>query len=166
MRTVIVLLTFLIAGINLNYSQTLSPSLLSSAGEFFTAPSFSLSMTVGDLVISTAGSGSIILTQGFQQPDLVIETFLSEKMIDWEVRAWPNPVTDKLNISISLPSPMILNLEILDLNGRSILLQQTRGPDTYHQLLLDLQQLVNGFYIMKVYSEDHRVQKIIKLEKY
>ena len=44
---------------------------ISSAGNHFNNSSGSISFTIGECIISTANSATLILTQGFQQPILV-----------------------------------------------------------------------------------------------
>jgi hypothetical protein len=48
--------------------QTLSPDVISSAGNYFETPNASLSWTLGETAAETFTNGNIILTQGFQQP--------------------------------------------------------------------------------------------------
>ena len=51
-------------------SQTLSPEVNASAGDYYTNSSGSLSVTIGETVIETYFGANGILTQGFQQPFL------------------------------------------------------------------------------------------------
>ena len=55
-------------------AQTLSPSVISSAGGYFNAANGSLSWTMGETVIQTLQSGSNMLTEGFQQPEVQVRT--------------------------------------------------------------------------------------------
>jgi uncharacterized protein YidB (DUF937 family) len=49
-------------------SQTLSPIVVSSAGGYSTGTTVNLSWTLGELATETLINGTLILTQGFQQP--------------------------------------------------------------------------------------------------
>jgi hypothetical protein len=74
------------------------------------------------------------------------------------VKAWPNPATD--NINISLEHNGVATLEVLDLSGRSVLnTQQVTGTQTN----IDLSQLEGGVYLVRVTegnsSETVRVTK-------
>ena len=55
------------------FAQSLAPQVVASGGGSGTVAGVSLDFTVGELVTTTATSGSTTLTQGFQQPP-VIET--------------------------------------------------------------------------------------------
>ena len=50
------------------FSQSLSPMVISSAGDYSAGTMVSLSWTLGELVTETLNNGSYTLTQGFQQP--------------------------------------------------------------------------------------------------
>ncbi len=52
------------------FSQTLSPEVNASAGDYYTNANGSLSVTIGETVIETFIGTNSILTQGFQQPFL------------------------------------------------------------------------------------------------
>lgn len=66
------LITILIALISTAsvFSQTLSPEVNASAGDYYTNSNGSLSVTIGETVIETFIGANSILTQGFQQPFL------------------------------------------------------------------------------------------------
>lgn len=51
--------------------QTLSPTVISTAGDFYTGTAATLSITIGEPVIETYTSGSSVLSTGFQQSDLM-----------------------------------------------------------------------------------------------
>ncbi|MBN2174991.1 MAG: hypothetical protein JW731_12730 [Bacteroidales bacterium] len=53
-------------------SQSVSPQVVSSAGDFFEGTNVSLSWTLGEIATETLSNGNVILTQGFQQPFSVI----------------------------------------------------------------------------------------------
>ena len=55
-------------------AQTLSPSVLPSAGGYFSASNGSLSWTLGETMTPTLTAGATMLTQGFQQPEVQIRT--------------------------------------------------------------------------------------------
>ena len=61
----LLLFIFVTAG---GFSQSLSPAVISAAGDYSTGASASLSWTLGELATETLNNGSYILTQGFQQP--------------------------------------------------------------------------------------------------
>jgi hypothetical protein len=51
--------------------QTLSPTVISTAGDYYTGTAATLSVTIGEPVVETYTSGSNVLSTGFQQSDLM-----------------------------------------------------------------------------------------------
>ena len=161
------MLSFLFAGIQFSHSQSLSPAVVSSSGSFFIgADNTSLSSTLGELAIRTIQSADFILTQGFQQPELTISSSIPDLMIGWEVSAWPNPVINDLHIFFKIPSSATFFLELFDLEGRKILINQIRVTDDPFLHTLELNGIYRGIYLLKIYSKDHSIRKIIKIEKF
>lgn len=54
------------------YAQSVSPEVVSSAGDYYEGANVSISWTLGEIATETYSSGDIILTQGFQQPISVV----------------------------------------------------------------------------------------------
>ncbi|MCF8403889.1 MAG: hypothetical protein K9H58_08090 [Bacteroidales bacterium] len=67
MRRIIPLLLAAIFPICL-FSQSVSPEVISSAGDYYQGATVSLSWTLGEIATETYSNGNYILTQGFQQP--------------------------------------------------------------------------------------------------
>ncbi|MBK8586843.1 MAG: SprB repeat-containing protein [Bacteroidetes bacterium] len=67
-----IILLFIITGIFLlperSYSQSFSPTVISSAGNQVDVGGLSVSSTLGETFTTTLTSGNLMLTQGFQQP--------------------------------------------------------------------------------------------------
>ncbi len=57
--------------------QSLSPTVVSTAGDYYTGTAATLSVTIGEPVIETYTSGSVILSTGFQQSDLMKQIMLT-----------------------------------------------------------------------------------------
>jgi len=82
------------------YSQSISRSVISSGGtEYRSTNGFSLDATIGETVIEDF-SGPFILTQGFQQGDLLEVKF--PETPDIEASLFPNPFEDELLVNIRL----------------------------------------------------------------
>src|SRR4051794_41049819 len=55
-------------------AQTLNPKVIATSGGYSTGGSNSLSWTLGETFTLTLQNGSSLLTQGFQQPELLLTT--------------------------------------------------------------------------------------------
>jgi len=112
MRQSIFFLLFF-AGISV-FSQTLSPTLVSSMGDYYTNGTTSLAVSVGEPVTDTYTSPGYILTTGFQQGEnathrlnlaLLIEGLYNgngqNKANDENGVHWPGNIADKLEVSLA-----------------------------------------------------------------
>ena len=68
MKKLALLLIVLFAQLNFLVSQTLSPSVIATAGGFFSGGGSTLSWTMGETFYTTLQNGNVVLTQGQQQP--------------------------------------------------------------------------------------------------
>lgn len=98
-------------------AQELSPSLLSTSGDFFTNGSYSISWSLGEIAIETFTQLENILTQGFQQTRLTTTGIQEKPLQKNQIQLYPNPASDKLYISFNSDEVLSYHLEIFDLIG-------------------------------------------------
>lgn len=73
----------------------------SAGGSFFVlSTNVSFQTTVGETVSQTQQSESLMLTQGFEQPELVVE--LPINSVPTDVIIYPNPTADQVKIRFNL----------------------------------------------------------------
>jgi hypothetical protein len=153
MKKLITLILFA-AGWQAGFGQ----SLVGSAGEVHQSANAQLSFSVGELAIATY-SGPIILTQGFQQGEL-----LSTGIADFphnEIGFYPNPTSGILFIKPELPG--IYSIELFDLQGRTVYSNSTVINE---QFTIDLASISLGTYAMRIvhtesgFGETQLIQKI------
>lgn len=148
-----------------SFGQKLTPTVVSSGGSYFSAGGYTLSATVGEIAVTTLKSATLTLTQGFQQP-YDIGVGIKETGLDWSITAYPNPVSEFLNIRFDVNDPLDLNVEIMDIAGRKQMIRElyyvTRGDiETF-----DLSGLTRGVYLVRIFTPDRRVQKTYKIQKF
>jgi hypothetical protein len=79
------------------HSQTLAPTVVASGGQYISGPSGSISYTIGESMTTTAIGLNNSITQGFQQPNDMINGLLDvEKEANGAFSVYPVPATDKL----------------------------------------------------------------------
>ena len=149
-----------------NYSLT--PTVISTAGHFNSAGGYSLSGTLGELAVTTLDpGGSFILTQGFQQPFAVgINPGFDDLGIDWSVNAYPNPVSDFLNIRFNIENPVDFNVEIIDITGKKLWIRNYPGIVPQEVISVDMSRYVRGVYMLRISTPDQKVNKIYKIQKF
>ena len=161
------IITFLIAGTSLFLSsaQSLSPDLVTTSGDYYTSATASLSWSLGEIVIETYAASSVILTQGFQQPDYNTTSIKEVKSFtDFSVSVFPNPVNDFLNIQIGAGADLV-TLNLYDLYGKLITTRIVNSPDG-QQAQFDVSGLSKGYYLLKVIKLSNDQQKTYQIIKY
>jgi len=78
------------------------------------------------------------------EPISVSNNYIDE---NYSINILPNPVKDNLNISINTQNQSILNLKIIDLNGKELLYLTNILINKNHNLNLNISQLPNGSYL-------------------
>ncbi len=147
-----------------SFGQKLTPTVVSSGGSYFSAGGYTLSATIGEIAVTTLKSGSLTLTQGFQQPYDI--TSIKETGLDWSITAYPNPVSEFLNIRFDLTDPIDLNVEIVDISGRKHLIRELYYVTPGEIVTFDMSGFVRGVYLVRIYTPDWRVQKTYKIQKF
>jgi len=97
----LLVLTALVSSVYFSGAQSLSPEVIGSAGDYFTAAGGSIAFTVGEPMTETFSSSGNILTQGFHQPWPVV-TGVTTVTGQMNVTVYPNPASQMLTIESTL----------------------------------------------------------------
>lgn len=146
-------------------AQTIERTVLASDGGNFQGTAQSISWTIGEPCTETLFGGGRMLTQGFQQPQLKISSSFIETYSEQEGQlfVYPNPVEQFLNLSFEdLPTGNYVS-ELYDLRGALIQSFRLQVAENTQTFLLDLGQLQNAEYILRVRATDHGFTKSIKI---
>lgn len=167
MKRKILLMLILLPGFSLAWGQVqLTPTVLSSAGGYNEASDISLAWTMGELAVSTLSTTGMILTQGFQQPFLLdVGDAIDDPEFNWSVNAYPNPVSDILNLRFNLDKTMDLQIELYDITGKKLTIKKLPSIMPGGRETIDFSGFREGIYILKITSEKQKVRKIYKIQK-
>ena len=146
---------------SLGYSQSVSPEVTASAGEHFTGTNAQLSWTIGETMIETYDNSSNQLTQGFHQTNLMV-TAVEDLAESFQIKVFPNPATDVLNIEWSEISE-VLSLTLYDATGKQLLRQ--KALDQTMTKTLDLTAYAAGSYLLYLSNPDGKTIKTFKILK-
>lgn len=147
------LAAFVFAGIYAANAQTLSPTVIATAGNYSTGSNgYSLSSTVGEPVITTLSQSSTILTQGFQQPNDIVNGLLDiEKEADGAFSVYPNPTNAKLWFGYEFTQTGKVEVELYDLLGQKLDYTLSEGYDSGKQIhSFDCSSYAAGNYVLSV----------------
>jgi len=84
------------------FCQMVSHEVIASGGDYSENGDYNVSATMGEIVNETLFAYNHFLTQGFQQPSMVLKSTISRPG-GIEICVYPNPVADQLKVAISLP---------------------------------------------------------------
>ena len=143
----------------------LTPTVISSAGGYTETTNISLAWTMGELAVSTLSTTDMILTQGFQQPFLLDINAIDDPEFNWSVNAYPNPVSEILNLRFNIDKTMDLQLELYDITGKKLVIKILPSIMPGGRETLDFSGFRDGIYILKITSEKQKVRKIYKIQK-
>lgn len=147
-------------------AQSIERQVIGSTGGYASANGVSVSFTVGEPVIETAVSGSVTLTQGFQQPDDITVGIDDVKSVSVNYTVFPNPTEDLINIELMSDVPANVKLSLYDLNGRKVdALDHIIEVNGTVNERMDLSQLAPAQYILMMSDVEGQVLKTFKVQK-
>ena len=138
-------------------AQTLSPFVLSSSGGFFQAGGITLSSTLGEMtMVDSYFAANSIITQGFQQPELLTTTISENSFSQPEIAVYPNPTTGNCNINLIITSPLVYEVRVTNVVGQVIFKKEFEAMTGENLFLLDISNNEPGLYLLEVISANER----------
>ncbi len=138
---------------------------IASAGGYDTAGSgasaFSISWTLGETIIPTFQNGDLIITHGFQQ-QLIVTAVEENLAVLVNVKVFPNPSSDIVNIQFEEAVDSKIHLTVLDSYGK--LMKKDVIEPTVVEKQINLQNYPAGiYYIRLTKGKLINVYKVVKL---
>ena len=90
---------------------------------------------------------------------------ISTNALDHSLSVYPNPSTGLVNLEYSLEQGATVNLVISDVVGKVVMTRTIRPASGFQRETLDLNNLSNGVYVLKVDAGDHQATRTITLNK-
>lgn len=151
------------------FSQSLSPTVLSSAGSSVEGKTMRLDWTLGEIAVRTLRSGEGMLTEGFHQPVLKVEeTEFSGQPLEiggrekMRINLWPNPVSAVLTVRMeSAPDEEVL-IDIQNIWGKSLQRIISQSPA---DMELDMSPFPAGIYLLSFRTREGEHLKTFKVVK-
>ena len=136
--------------------QVTSPSVISSSGDSYSNGSVIMDYTLGEIVVETHTNSSTILTQGFHQGVLKVNTEVVN--IDIKTKVYPNPTTNFL--IIELEKNVNADILVYDINGKIVIKDRLNNEQ---QKQLDFGFLKQGNYLLHINIADK--QSVYQINK-
>ena len=112
-----------------------------------------------NLILKDA-SGNVVYSENISLKSLA--TYLSPDQVIVQTKLFPNPVTHVLNIQYSGSALNEMQVEIVDLSGRVVLVQNLSDIEQGQQIRLNVNSLRKGIYFCKMTSG----KQVIGIEKF
>ncbi len=141
--------------------QLKGQEIISTAGNFDTGATKNVSWTMGEIAVETLQSDQVVLTQGFQQSKIIITKVEKSKKPDFKLNLYPNPTENDLIIEIFDKPEANLKGYLYTTEGELIKYVKIESKIT----TLNLENLVNGMYILKICNAKNQTLVIYNIVK-
>ena len=167
MKKPVLLVFTLIIFSGFSKAQSISPSVISTSGAFFSNGSGMLSATIGEMsMVETYNSGTSILTQGFQQAfDFVNSIDHPQVPNENTINIFPNPASGNITIEVLQVSGGEWEVSIFDAIGKLVLKAKTALNSLSNKMEIATQGLTNGMYLVEVKSASIKYFKKVNVIK-
>ena len=131
--------------------QCIGQSVFATQGDVSHGETMSLSWTLGELATASLSTENGMITEGFHQPALKVESIdveTKEKTSPFTVSAYPNPVQGKLNIVNTSTENIAFSMYMYDATGKIIL--QKDNAEKAKTASIDMTPLAAGLYFLEV----------------
>jgi hypothetical protein len=118
--TAAALMLFFLLVLKVAVGQSVERTLVATYGSTFEDNALIISQSLGEITIGTSVNTSFRVSQGFHQGSLG-STGIEEHELGFHVSAYPNPTTEILHLKIESIEPLLLSIELFDLQGRTML---------------------------------------------
>jgi hypothetical protein len=147
-------------------AQTLTPTVLSSSGGFYTDGNTTLSFTVAEMtMVQTFTGGTNFLTQGFQQPELITVSIAENEVVPGEITVYPNPTSGAFNISYNTKNDGEYLVRIYDMVGQLVFAQSYAAGPGLNTIKVDIGQYRQGLYMLELSSTQLNGKKNSSIHK-
>ena len=138
------------------FAQSNDLQVISTSRSSFTYENYTVEYTLGELAINNIGNG-IILTQGFHQGKLAIQTEIKE--IDFKINLFPNPVHTHFKVEFN--SPKTVDIIFTDISGKIITTEKLVNQSSKSY---DISNLAQGVYTFTIIDSTNK-QATYKIKK-
>jgi hypothetical protein len=157
-RSIFILISLLFA---ISATAQVKQEVIASAGGYNTASGLSISWTLGETIIPTFKNGDLVLTHGFQS-QLIITTVEENLDVMVNLKIFPNPASDIVNIQFETPVETEIIVYLLDSQGKLVKKDIIESSMTQKQI--NMQDLAGGIYYIKLVKDKLiNVYKVVKL---
>ncbi len=167
-RSIYLLMLTLLQAVCLN-AQSIGPATLNASGGSATMGAAVFEWSVGEMtLVSSFVNSGIIVTQGILQPVEVTLGVAATTVLPGEIRVFPNPASDVVNIQCSALNAESLSWKLFDMSGKELNSQKIVVTSGQATGTVDLSSVAAAIYILEVtiVSDSRKVEiRSYKIQK-
>lgn len=147
-------------------AQTLTPTVISSAGGFYSSSNAMLSFTVAEMtMVQTFSVTNNILTQGFQQPEDFVVGIIEPVKNSGEFTTYPNPTSGLFTLSFLGIANGSCDIKLYNLVGQIMLTKNISQNAGLNSVDFDISNMSQGIYLLELSTVDLKGIKQINYHK-
>lgn len=148
------------------HAQSIERMSINSGGSFHSGAGINISASIGQIAVTTVQSGTIVLTQGFQQPPAPVGTPTRNDLNRYvNYTVFPNPVTAEMTVQLSSPQVVEVTVSLRDLQGRVLFPEKKLTLRNQYEFQMDLRKLAEGVYFLMIQDTHNGEGLNIPIEK-
>jgi hypothetical protein len=164
MKVLKILIPFFLVSWTNVFSQQLSHQVLVPLAGITSDNKISYSQTVGETAVEIVECSPYIFTQGFQQPGIKLSH--EDPPPGTGVNVYPNPATDYITIELFGESARTFRIDIINITGTVVLTERkVFDGQFWYKEPQNIENLIRGFYLIRISSEDGILNRAFKIEK-
>ena len=175
MKKLLLFMSFQVFIFTVISAQQKHPEILSAGGGISTTPNLSVEWTLGEPAVQIARHGTLLLTEGFHQPVLVVNKIDPEHpgQLDLkgaeitgspvEIDVFPNPYNTSLHVRFQSPTVNPVNVTVTSLEGKVV--SETEVLPGTSTISLDMQNHPSGVYLLHVRGKEAQIFETFKISK-
>jgi hypothetical protein len=148
--------------ISLTAQTTISRNVVASTGGSAQVGNTLIQFTIGEVAVLTQQSSSLLLSQGFQQPEFTISS-LAVPAVE-NMRVFPNPATSRTKVDFDLFTDAKVVINLVNNSGQIVHSSSVTSKAGKIEYVIPLNGLAAGLYHVVLYvnyrtfSEKHDIQ--------
>ncbi|MEI6489153.1 MAG: T9SS type A sorting domain-containing protein [Bacteroidota bacterium] len=146
------------------FSQSICRSIISPYGNSSFNASGNLTATLGETMVTTYFSSNSILTQGFEQPDTLLTTSISDISSSLSFKSYPNPTHDFVYIEGNNSDAKNI-IRISDVSGRQLVMIENASLNKNNITKIDFRTYEKGVYFLTLLDISGEIKSVFKVVK-
>ncbi len=133
------------------YAQNAGPTTINSAGSSATISGNTYESSVAEMTVTgTYTSPTLVLTQGVLQPNAPATSVKGTALLNNNVKVYPNPVQNELNMQCDFAEGGKLVYELQDVTGKMLMQNQQELASGKGKLTISLAGMATGNYVLQL----------------